>query len=95
MNALTEKEILQCLGLTFTYSADEDGGVVIRKQLAALKEAILKIWQKISKQMLITVVAVPKAMKTATNDLIKCGYIMVALSKYCLNVVLYYTRFSI
>jgi hypothetical protein len=42
LNALTEKEILQCLGLTFTYSADEDGGVVIRKQHAALKEAILK-----------------------------------------------------
>ena len=42
LNAPTEKEILQCLGLTFTYSADEDGGVVIRKQLAALKEAILK-----------------------------------------------------
>ncbi|EFX70163.1 hypothetical protein DAPPUDRAFT_112963 [Daphnia pulex] len=42
LNAPTEKEILQCLGLTFTYSADEDGGLVIRKQLAALKEAILK-----------------------------------------------------
>jgi hypothetical protein len=42
LNAPTEKEILQRLGLTFTYSADEDGGVVIRKQHAALKGAILK-----------------------------------------------------
>ncbi len=42
MNAPTEKEILKRLVLTFTNSADEDGGVLLRKQHAALKRAILK-----------------------------------------------------